>query len=238
MSPIEELVLFFQKGYYAIPVMALFEIIAIAVGLRFARNDRTGVFFTAYLIFDFSILMWDNYIEVSPSYTMDEYHFIVALTNPLISCFELLAYYYYFIQVIKNKTVTQLMKILRSLFIAVMVIFVTTRFSFMTNRFVYVSNLIGALEFLFLLPACFVYFYEILKYDPLINLSHRPSFWIVTGIFFYSVLSIPFYLLSAFFDANQYEHWLLIKAFLFYLPFTINFIFLTRAFLCKKPLTI
>src|ERR1043165_8895200 len=105
MNPTKELIMFFEKGYYAIPFMAFFEMMAIGTGLRFALKYKTGLFFIAYLIFDFSILVWDSYIEVSPDYTPDEYNFIVAFTNPLIACVELLVYYYYFIHVIKNSTV-------------------------------------------------------------------------------------------------------------------------------------
>jgi hypothetical protein len=237
MSP-ERLLSSFEKGYYAVPIMALCETTAITIGLLFARKDKTGLFFIAYLSFDFLILLLDNYVELSTSFTAEEYNSMVSLTNALIALVELLAYYYYFIHVIKNETVTRLMKILRVIFIVIIIIFITTDFSFVTRRYSYVASLIGTLEFLFLLPPCFVYFYEILKYDPRIDLSHRPSFWIVTGIFFFAVLSIPFYLLIGFFDVNQYEYWLLAKSVLFFMPFTINFIFLTRAFLCRKPLTI
>lgn len=238
MNGFEKLLRIFEQGYYAVPIMSGFELIAIIVGLKLVRKDKTGVFFIAYLIFDFLIAIADNYLKVSPLYSYYQQSFFISLTNQLISLAELLVYYFFFFHIIQNKIIIRLMKITRMIFIFVIVIAITTHFSFLTKRYSYISLLTGCLEFLFLLPPCFVYFYEILKNNPAINLYQRPSFWIVTGIFFFSVMSVPYYLITQFVSSNHYEYTQLLDLSFYYVPFTINFIFLTRAFLCKKTLTI
>ena len=40
---------------------------------------------------------------------------------------------------------------------------------------------------------CIFYFYELFKAAPKLNLKNHPSFWIVTGLFFYSCISFPEY---------------------------------------------
>jgi hypothetical protein len=131
-----------------------------------------------------------------------------------------------------------MLKMLAFSFFLITLLFETTRFAFLTRRLTYVAEAVGALEFIFLVPPCFVYFYELLKNEPVVNLYQRPSFWIVTGILFYSVISIPYLLIDRFVYNNQYEHRYLLDLAFFYIPISLNFIFLTRAFLCKKTLTI
>ena len=235
MSDFEKLIQFLGQIYYGDMIMAFFELIAIITGLIFLRKDKPWLFFITYLILDFLIFLIDNYLKV---FNRNNFSFFNNLTNALISYIELLVYYYFFIKVIRNKAVVRTIKILRVIFSIIMVFFITTKFSFLTNRYSYVSLMIGATEFVFLLLPCLSYFFELLKNEPMINLYQRPSFWIVSGIFLYSGISIPYYLTNRFIFSNQYEYYK-IMAFLFFdIPFILNFIFLTRAFLCKKILTI
>ena len=45
---------------------------------------------------------------------------------------------------------------------------------------------------------CIYYFYKLFKNIPNKNIKLEPAFWIITGLLFYSVLSIPFYTLHSF----------------------------------------
>ena len=49
---------------------------------------------------------------------------------------------------------------------------------------------------------CILYFYKLFKDIPEKNITLEPSFWIVTGLFFYSGLSIPFYSLHNYIKSN------------------------------------
>jgi hypothetical protein len=237
MNGFEKLVRILEKHYYGDLIMPFFELVAIITGLLFVRKDKTGVLFLAYLIFDFLVLLVDCYIELSYNTSVKISSFIF-LTNTLVSLVELLVYYYFFFKIIHSSIVIKLMKVLVTVFFSIVVIFITTEFNFLTPRYSYVSNIIGVIEFVFLLLPCTVYFYELLKNDPIVNLYQRPSFWIVTGIFFYAVISVPYYLIDRFFVNNHNQYRSVLDLALFYIPFTVNFVFLTRAFLCKKTLTI
>jgi hypothetical protein len=238
MSYFEKLIQLLEQKYYGDLIMAFFELLAIISGLLFARKDKIGIAFLVYLIFDFSVLLAFYSLKILTSISPKELSFYVAFFNVIISFFELLAYYYFFLKVIHNQTIRGLMKLLIIVFIIILIVFISTEFSFLTNRYSYVSDIIEIIEFLFLLLPCFIYYFELLRNSSVINLYQRPSFWIVTGIFFYSLISIPYYLVNAFFFSNQYKYFGLIGLLFFEIPFAINFIFLTKAFLCKKTLTI
>ena len=238
MKGFEKLVSFFEGKQYGDLILPFFELIAIIIGLLYVRKDKTGTFFLAYLIFDFFVFLCDTYIQTFSPFTKEMTYSFINITNTLISLAELLVYFYFFSMVLHNKAVINVMKICAAIFIVIIGIHVTTKYSFLTIRFSYITNLIGTIEFLFLVLPCFAYFYELVQNDSAISLNRRPSFWIVTGIFFYSVISIPYYMLSSYVGQNQADSWPATYLLFFCIPLSINFIFLTRAFLCKKTLTI
>jgi hypothetical protein len=238
MSGFEKLIELLDDRYYGDLIMAIFELIAIIVGLLHVRKDKIAIFFLGYLIFDLLILIWGYYLEISPFTTNHEYSVFVAFTNTLISLVELLVYYYFFFSILRNKNMIKVLKTLGLIFCLIEMVFIITGFNFLTIRYSYASIVIGVIELLFLIPPCFAYFFELLTNDPIINLFERPSFWIVTGIFFYSVISIPSYLIDRFVNHYHYQVWGLMNLLLFYIPIAINSVFFIKAFLCKKTLTI
>jgi hypothetical protein len=238
MSAFDKLIKFFEDEYYGNLLIGFFELTAVITGFLFSRRNKMALPFLLYLILDFVIYVYDIYLVVFSPFSINKVNSFLLLSNNFISLVELFTYFYFFSRIIKNRLIKTLMKILGWLFLIVTVLLQTTKFTFLTSRLFYVSNLISTLEFSFLLLPCFTYFYELLKDDPIINLYQRQSFWIVLGILFCSVISIPYLLIDRFVNNNKYEYGHLLALVFFYLPFSINFVFLTRAFLCKNTLTI
>lgn len=238
MNVFERLWQFYERGHYGNLIMPVFELIAIIIGLRFVRNDKLGRLFLVYLTFDFLIYLANTYLEPFSSLTTRQVVLYHNISNNLISLVELLVYFYFFSTILNNKKIIKTMQISAMIFTLLMaLLFIAVGYGFLTTRFSYLTNLIGTIEFMLLVPPCFVYYYELFQNDPVINLHQRPSFWIVTGIFFYAVISIPYYTLDSFVN-NLHPRWRVTYLLFFCIPFAINFIFLTKAFLCKKKLTI
>lgn len=237
MDEFDKLMHHFQTKNYGDLIMPCFELIAIVTGLRLIRKDKTVVLFLVYLIFDFSLCIVDIYLEATSTLSTADFIFFSGITNSLIALIELVVYFYFFSKILRNRTVIRFMKIFTIIFLIIILTLLLTRFSFLTKRFFYITNIIGAIEFFFLLGPCFVYFFELFQNDTTIKLHDRPSFWIVSGIFLYAVISIPYYLINRFVAVNFRATWPIIYLWLYCLPFVANFIFLTRAFLCKKILT-
>jgi hypothetical protein len=217
------------------PIMTLCEIIALSMCLFYSLRTNIGRAFFAYILFDFVIALFDYYlIYFSKAHQRDRYNFIYA-SNAWISAIELWVYYYFFFRVIQNSAVKLTMKILLIVFTIGFVVLAIFRI-YESDSFRYTSEIIGAAEFLFLLLPCFTYYFELLAIRTTADLFKRPSFWIVTGIFFYSAISIPYYLIGNFLQVNNY-HSQTVLLLMFYIPCSISFLFLTKAFLCKKILT-
>jgi hypothetical protein len=94
----------FEKEYYASLISALLELIAIITGMVFARKYITGVFFLAYLIFDFFLAFYAYYLQLSSSFNQKEYDTFLDLTNPVVSLIELLVYYNFSLLLLKARS--------------------------------------------------------------------------------------------------------------------------------------
>lgn len=237
MTTLEKIIKFLERRDYSHLIMILFELTAIIIGLLLVRKQKVGLFFLAYLFFDFSISIFDIYIQASARFSRAKTSDFLSATNSLVALTELIVYYHFFLKIIKNEKTKFLMKYFKIFFTLIVSYGLITKYSFFSPRFFYVSDIVAVIEFLLLLPPCLVYFFELLQTESTLSLHKRPSFWIVTGIFLYSVTSIPYYTIANYVYNTSYNRSLFFLIF-FITPFTINFIFLTRAFLCRKPLTI
>src|SRR5690349_10680445 len=101
MSDFEKLMAYFEIRSYGDLIMPSFELVAIIVGLLSVRNQRTGVLFLTYLIFDFFISITDSYLNVFSLLTKSELKLFQGLTNNLIALLELLVYFNYFSKILQ-----------------------------------------------------------------------------------------------------------------------------------------
>ncbi len=228
----------FRKYYYTTLLMLIVELAALIIGLLYVRKEKAGRFFITYIAFDFCILLAVLYMETNLRISRTFHSYFQDTTNTLVAYVELLVYFYFFKKVLKGNRIKVILTRLAVIYSVIIIIFLATKFVFDTNRYSYIAYITGAIEFIFLLVPCIYYFLHLFKANSSLPLTDRPSFWIVTGIFFFSLISIPYYLLNRYFFSTQYELRYLFNAVLYYIPFTANFIFLIKAFLCKKTLTI
>jgi len=219
------------------PIMTICEILALTICLFYSIRTNIGKAFFSYILFDFLIALFDYYFMYFSEAPQKKRIEFLSITNAWVSAVELYVYYYFFFRVLQNIIVKHVMRVLLiffTLFFVELLIFKVYEIGSPKN----IYGIIGAVEFLFLLLPSFTYYFELFSNQTSVDLFKRPSFWIVTGIFFYSVVSIPYYLIVNFLEVSKYHLRSELALLMFYVPFSISFLFLTKAFLCKKPLTI
>lgn len=225
-----------SNNYYTIPAMCVIEFVTIIIGLKYSKKNRIRSFFVLYLFIDCCILLTGFYVQIDNSISEETHKAFFRNTNVIIALVEISVYYYYFNKLLLNKHKRFLVALYISYLLCLFIYF-SKIISLIASTPIHGSNIIGALEFFLMLPPCFLYFRQLLNTSSKLNLAERPSFWIVTGIFFYSLISIPYYLLMSYFIQLRYEYRSVLSSTFYYIPFSINFLFLLKAFLCKKPLT-
>jgi hypothetical protein len=227
-----------QKVYYGDPFMFVCELTAIVLGIIYQRKNRIGQFFILYTVFDISVLILDEYIANFSNFTRIENSFFIYISNSLVFVFELLVYFFFFQKTIQNSLIKKIMPVLGLIFIALTSIYLLHTIIYRELKMGFIDmNYLGVIEFFFLIVPCIFYFAELFTKQSEKKLLQRPSFWIATGIFFYSFISIPFFFINDYLATSKYEYRYELVALLFCLPFGISFLFLSKAFTLKTELT-
>jgi hypothetical protein len=230
---------FYQRIFYTPAVYISCVVIAIIAGFIFHRKSKLGKLFLLYLSLDLVIYILDVYVRNFSTLSGKEKGLFFDTTNVLICFTELNIYICFFEEI-------SLYQKIRKLFPFFRLIFLVTTFLYGINliklfRFIApakFADYIAVAEFLILLLPSFTYYIKLFSENPKEILLDRPSFWITTGILLFSILSIPFYLIGYYLFSYKYKYYTEISAVLFYVPLAINYILLSKAFLCRKPLTV
>jgi hypothetical protein len=227
-----------NERYYDEPFMFACELTAIILGIIYQRKNRIGQFFICYTIIDVSMLIIMVYLEYFSAITNQEFQFSTYIINSISFLCELLAYFFFFQQMLQNRLIEKIIGVLRVVFIGL------TFFHLLNLLFFHIqitgkgdTYYLGTIEFFFLIVPCLFYFAELFSNPSAKSLFKRPSFWITTGIFFYTFVSIPYYFIGPYLYISKYQFSTELIALLFSLPYGITFLFLSKAFLCKTELT-
>ena len=89
------------------------------------------------------------------------------------------------------------------------------------------------LQSISLLPICVGYFYTIFKFNQGLELSREPTFWLATGLTFFSLCTLPFSLVSRYLLITDAA--LLVQLFpIFHVFYVLLFLMTLKAFLCPR----
>lgn len=148
-----------------------------------------------------------------------------TVSTSLFVLIEFLIIYKFFYKIIILEFLKRYIKII--LFIYLLYLILIWAF---TNSFYKHPIKVFLLESLCILFFCFIYLYQIFRLPPKQYLLNNPPFWITIGCLFYFSCTIPlFFLDSILYAFPQYYKFYSIN----YLAYTILFIFISKAFLCK-----
>jgi hypothetical protein len=227
-----------HKQYYGEPFMFVCELTAIIIGLMYQRNNKLGQFFIFYIIFDIIILILDEYFANFSNFTKKENSLFVYVSNSVVFVIELLAYFFFFQKTLQSRLIKKIIPALSLFFIMLTSLYLLHTIIYRELKMGFIDmNYLGVIEFFFLIVPCIFFFSELFTNPSEKRLLQRPSFWIATGIFFYSFISIPFFFINDYLAKSKYEYRYELVALLFCLPFGISFLFLSKAFSCKTELT-
>jgi hypothetical protein len=238
MLQIKALVEYYKEIYFTELIMLFFDVVIIVLCALHYKRFKTTTLFLYYALFDLIVLLINDSFKLFPwNNAIGRAHFI-SILNSLISLIELIVYTQFFKSILKARVVPQMVLLVQITFCSIYGGFLLEVTYGFISKLRMTTYIISVLEFLMLLPFCLVYFFQILQTPAIMPLSKRPSFYIVTGIFTFSVISIPYYLLDPLLTGIQMKYRALYGTLLYELPFIMNLGFLIRSFKCKSPVTI
>jgi hypothetical protein len=233
---IESLLTYWKGNYYTDGLVLLMAIVAIIITGK--NKTKTINIFTYY--FGAFIILKSFYFSHALFLSNTSFHYtMVSIDYYADYVFTLFEFYIFvsFFENILDSSSDQ--KILKFIFWAFSII----GFSILIHdiiKYGYPAKL--NLHFLFIVQAvsliipCILYYIRLFNADPTLNLLNEPSFWIVTGLSFFMVCTLPYsffidYLLKT--DILLYGHLFSI----FHIFYLLLFTMIIRAHLCKPIAT-
>jgi len=228
------------KYCYVHPIWLCCMLIALITSFIYYRRENIYLYFIVYIITGLISFFTGPVIQISTNIEKRLGTIIIEAGNMLLAIIEVAVFSTFFYKIIKTKFSYNLIYIGSILiyFLIVIFVFKITDNNFTRKNIIKFSFWIYVLEFIFLLTLCFSFFYSLLKKGipdtkPLLK---RPSVWITMGLFFYIIISLPFFQIAdylLFNDRNIYIAMFTAHS----VSTSFLFLCLAKAFSCKIPLT-
>ena len=116
----------------------------------------------------------------------------------LFTLFELIVFAWFLFQVIRSIKIKVTLIILLSMFIIFFILYSILKG---LDNF---NDIAVALESIIIIIPCLTYFREIFTWKEPVDLLREPSFWLVTGIFFYLATIFPLYVTRPYLTTNGF----------------------------------
>lgn len=237
----ETVLLNWASSYYTEVFWLFCTIVAFATGIKNYRKERTNQLLLFYLFSSF--LLIDPLFSITTHlFDMDKSarNIYIEEINILFAFIEISTFFYLFNKIFSRKVVTHLLLIFWTIALCAFVFFY---WSLTVNKITIIrirenSTLAICLEFILLLLFCLLFLYQLLTKEKstLVPLIQSPSFWIICGLFFYCIVSIPYLVIGSAFVLSNINFYTLMGS-VHYISIGILFICIAKAFSCKATLT-
>jgi hypothetical protein len=217
------------------------SLFALIVGLKNYQKERCYQFFIIYILSSILLLNIGVYF-ITYFLNLRGIKHVVFLEsiNTVFALVEIISFFYLFKKVLHTKFNKKVIKTFWIAFIILCIYFIWKLIgnNVTPNQITNYSFLINCIEFFILLLLCLQYFYLLITKEArdLIPLSHKPSFWIISGLFFYCVVSLPLLLIGNRLFLKNKDIYLILGS-IHYISFSFLFLCLAKAFSCKTTLT-
>lgn len=186
-------------GLYFTGILLMFiaGTVAFTIGLRKILTSKVSIYINLFVsYFAFSIIQTTTSVyftfhpEDIPFANLD------SITAKIFSCLEFLLFTSY-IYVVFDTGLSRIIGVI--MMVSFPLFCVLYSIASTENEFPY---LIFLVESFCLIVPCAIYFFQLFTGVPLENIASQPRFWIVTGLLFYSLTSIPSWLVLKYFYSN------------------------------------
>ena len=192
------LISFWRRNFFIEPILILTFIFCFFVGLFYHHRQKERFFFLFYFFIGIALFTVSSPLVLFKIYDGRERIVASEAANTIFEVLEFIAFYFFFQKCIQNRNWKKLIKLFLISFLMLVSAFslALTFPNYLPENIGKHSLYINVIEFLFLFIICLGYFYELFVTAPKTKLSERPSFFIVTSAFFYSILMIPFFMMA------------------------------------------
>ena len=234
--PSLEQIIAYGTGFYFTKVLLWICVsIALFIVIKKQKRDRSYNTLLIYLILELALGLIDNFVSPNKYIQAKTKSYFTNFSNIIIANIE-----YYFFSTLHNRIFNNKYKNKSRLIIifllALSVAIILYTYFVDIKPILRLTYLLGSLEFLFVFYLSVVYFLNIIDEVPRFDLFKKGSFWCFLGALFYCSVSAPFYIVGPNFPSGNHTIDTLLPALLYYTPYSILFICISKGLVCKTPI--
>jgi len=234
----ERLINYWRQSLFVEPFLVLSFTFCFIIGLFYNYKNKERLLFLVYFWLGLMLFVQNTILVVCKLLPHKQLAIRQEVTNTVFELVEFIAFYSFFKKSLRNNNFKKILKISLYILSAIITAFLAglifANYS-MTNIREH-SLAINVIEYFFLFIMCLAYFRELFTDVPTKNLFTRPSFLIVTSTFFYAILMIPFFLIANDVSVTETAIYSTLCA-CHYLLLIVLLLSISKAFLCKMPIT-
>lgn len=235
----EDLIHNWQNVFYTILFTIFCILVALVVVIKFPQKEKLGYLFFLYIISALLLFAICYFLGTAVLNLAGRQSSVLFETaNICFAFFEYFVFHNFFNNILKSKVAKKIMHFFLLAYIPVIILLIIKEFDYTISRseIQHYNDIAISAELLFLATLCIIYYYELVKAKPIINLLKSPSFWIVSGLFFYCILITTFFLIAENLFMHNRQIFYVFYA-VHFISFGLLFLAISKAFLCKRPLT-
>lgn len=234
----EHLIRNWQNQFYLSTLQDVVLIIALFVSIKNRKKFtilRYLPFYT-FCLLAASLSMASYYFAKDENFYLNFFFGFPEYVDYFFTLIELTIFSHFYFQLIENIIVRKVIITLNLFFIIFFIYMAVTDKNFYQFISETTQSKVYTVESIILLFVSSFYFIELFKKLPFITLKNQPVFWVSTGVFFFMVCTLPYSLLENYIRKN-YPSALMTSYTIFHVFYTLLFLMIIRAYLCKPEKT-
>lgn len=227
-----------KSSNYTVPLIVVAQLFAIFILLKNWRKELSYFLLFTYSFFGlflFTGLYYSNYIYKT---NVDRYTLTGEFYNIIFSVIELLTFSIILTKSIKSNRLIKINLIINAFFISISILILIFFFTIIDDNRIkrYLVDATTYFEITYIGILILIYFINLFKSSPSIKLTESPTFWLCAFSSLYAI-SLPISILLI--EYYRYENRMIFITImsLHYLSLSLVYFGISKAVLCKKPLT-
>lgn len=227
----KDLLKYWENGYYTVLVSFLLAVIGLLVSI-FKRKQNKKLKPLLFFFLGFVVIELIYFYDMAANISQPLRNYLFYYPDFIDTIVEFLAFFYVIKNYIEDRRVKKRLTPLQPVFIGVLLIYFTYYTIIHKEIDQYFLQMIFTIQACFLITACILYYIDLFRKDPKLNLTADPSFWVVTGLAFFVICTLPFSFLGLYLTKLNYR--LYVRLFIIFEVFYwILFSMVIKAYLCK-----
>lgn len=222
-----------KESYFTDGIAFLLAITGLIISIRGTKIHHKMNLFILYF-FSYILLKLSFYFEdfISYSFYINFWRDLTSYLDFLFTILEYFIFSIYFNRIffsLKDRRINLIISIVFLIIAIAILIFDLMRFAMLRTQAI--QNLFSVQALCLLVPCC-LYYMQLFKRNIEVNLINESSFWVITGLSFFMLCTLPFSLIMThIMNSNPALFFNLFSIFLIF--YILLFSMIIRAFFCK-----